>query len=43
MFDLEKDPSEMKNIYENPEYATVRRIMTEEYNRMRDLYDAPDY
>lgn len=43
MFDLEKDPSEMNNIYDNVEYAKVRKETTREYNRLREYYDAPSY
>jgi len=43
MFDLAKDPNEMVNVYDNPEYATIRKEMTAEYKRLRKYYDAPGY
>lgn len=43
MFDLEKDPEEMVNIYEMPEYAEMRLQLTREYERLRKQYDAPLY
>ncbi|BDS07935.1 hypothetical protein NT6N_29750 [Oceaniferula spumae] len=43
MFDLEKDPDEMKDVYGNPEYAAVRQELRAEYDRIRKKYDAPDY
>lgn len=43
MFDLVNDPQEMTNIYENPEYAELRKQLTDEYQRLRKHYDAPTY
>lgn len=43
MFDLQKDPQEIKNIYDNPEYKQIREELTKEYNRIREHYDAPTY
>ncbi|MCP5537548.1 MAG: sulfatase [Akkermansiaceae bacterium] len=43
MFDLKKDPQEMTNVAENPEYATIRKELTAEYDRLRKEYDAPSY
>lgn len=43
LFDLVKDPQEMVNVYDNPEYASVRESMTKEYNRVREHYEAPGY
>ncbi|MBK1878996.1 sulfatase family protein [Pelagicoccus mobilis] len=43
LFDLERDPAEMENVYENQEYADVRKRVTAEYYRLRDYYDAPGY
>ncbi|MEX0324286.1 MAG: sulfatase [Puniceicoccaceae bacterium] len=43
MFDLHKDPTEMINVYDNPEYLKIRSALTTEYLRLRDHYDAPPY
>lgn len=43
MFDLVKDPGEMTNVYGNPEYASIKKDLTAEYDRLRKQYDAPSY
>lgn len=43
MFDLAKDPNEMKSVHDNPEYAAARAGLTKEYERLRKFYDAPTY
>ncbi len=43
MFDLVKDPQEMTNVYDNPEYASFKKSLTTEYNRIRKEFDAPSY
>lgn len=43
MFDLVKDPEEMVNVYDNPEYSKVRESLTKQYHRLREHYDAPSY
>ena len=35
LFDLEKDPSEMNSVYEDPEYASVVAELKEELNRFK--------
>ncbi len=42
MYDLEKDPSEMKNIYENPAYADVRVDMHQKLEELREKYGDND-
>jgi len=42
MYDLEKDPSEMKNIYENPAYADVRKDMHQKLEELREKYGDSD-
>ena len=42
MYDLEKDPSEMKNIYENPAYADVRQNMHQKLEELREKYGDND-
>lgn len=43
MFDLVKDPEEMKSVYDDPEYSEVRKSLIKEYHRLRKHYDAPTY
>jgi arylsulfatase A-like enzyme len=38
MYDLEKDPHEMKNIYDDPEYAEVQELMHKRLDEMREKY-----
>ena len=40
-FDLEKDPSEMKSEYSNPEYAGEVKRLKKELQRLRKLYKVP--
>ncbi len=41
LFDLKKDPQEMKSEYNNPEYSAIRTRMLNELNRLRKVYDVP--
>jgi len=41
LYDLEKDPNEMKNQIDNPKYADVVRDMRAELVRLRDQYKVP--
>ena len=42
LFDLEKDPAEMKNVYNDPAYADVVRELTDElHRRQREVGDEP--
>ena len=38
LYDLEKDPSEMKSVYDDPGYAEVREIMHEKLDSIRAYY-----
>jgi arylsulfatase A-like enzyme len=38
MFDLEKDPREMRNVYDDPSYARVREDLKKELSRLKSLY-----
>ncbi|MCB4797900.1 sulfatase family protein [Neotamlana laminarinivorans] len=42
LYDLEKDPQEMHNLYDNPEYASVQKDMHEQLERMRQKYGDSD-
>ncbi|MCB4808939.1 sulfatase [Tamlana sp. 62-3] len=42
LYDLEKDPQEMHNLYDNPEYASVQKDMHEQLERMRTKYGDSD-
>ena len=41
-YDLETDPTEMKNVYGNPEYAPVVTEMKHELTRLKEFYEIPD-
>ena len=38
LFDLEKDPNELKSLYDDPAYASVRKQLEAELQRLRDQY-----
>lgn len=42
LYDLEKDPSEMKNLYKDPSYATVKEDMHKQLEKMRTKYGDSD-
>ena len=39
LFDLEKDPSEMNNIYDNPDYIKIQEMMHEELKKLMLKYE----
>ncbi|MEW4563131.1 sulfatase [Bremerella sp. JC770] len=41
LFDLEADPNEMVSIYDDPSAVDVRDSLKQEYDRLRNVYDAP--
>ncbi|MGJ8697414.1 MAG: sulfatase family protein [Verrucomicrobiaceae bacterium] len=41
MFDLIKDPQEMKSVYGDPESAEVQAALKKEFHRLREYYEAP--
>ena len=41
LFDLEKDPSELKDVYRDPAYAETARAMRGELERLRKQYELP--
>jgi arylsulfatase A-like enzyme len=45
LFDLDKDPYELKNLYNDPAYAELRRNMESEYGKLlkESGYRIPDY
>ena len=43
MFDLPNDPNEMRSIYGDESSQAVQKELTNEFNRLRVLYDAPDF
>ncbi len=43
LFDLVKDPQELVDQSNNPEYAEVRKELEEKYHELRKKYDAPSY
>mgnify|MGYP003681987387 FL=1 len=42
MYDLEEDPSEMNNIYDNPEYVNIKEMMHERLVDLRNKYGDSD-
>jgi hypothetical protein len=42
MYDLQTDPQEMKNIYKNPAYAGVQKMMHERLAELRKQYGDSD-
>jgi arylsulfatase A-like enzyme len=42
LYDLNKDPSEMRNVYNDPDYAGIRETMHERLEKVRRLYGDPD-
>ena len=42
LYDLEKDPSEMHNVYEDKNYKNIREMMHEKLNEMRKKYGDSD-
>ncbi len=42
LYDLEKDPMEMQNVYDNPEYADVQKNMHQKLKELRDYYGDSD-
>jgi len=41
LFDLEKDPHEMNNVYTDPAYADIVKSMHAELDKLRKQYDVP--
>lgn len=42
LYDLKKDPSELKNVYDDPAYGNVVRELKEELERLREAYGDSD-
>jgi arylsulfatase A-like enzyme len=38
LFDLQKDPNELKSVYGDPQYAEIQTQMVAELNRLREQY-----
>ena len=38
LFDLEKDPHELHSVYDDPGYASIRKQLEAELQRLRDQY-----
>lgn len=43
LFDLDKDPQELKSVHAEPEYQTVRNELSTEFTRLREKFDAPPF
>jgi arylsulfatase A-like enzyme len=42
LFDMKKDPHEMKNLYKNPEYMKIRKDLEAELARLERLYEVQE-
>ena len=42
LYDLEKDPYEVNNVYADPNYADVREMMHDQLKDARNKYEVPD-
>ncbi len=42
LYDLQKDPDEMKSVYGDPAYADVEKALKTELERLREHYQVPD-
>lgn len=42
LYDLEKDPHEMRNVYNDPDYAGIKNEMHRQLSRMREKYGDSD-
>ncbi|MEO1993949.1 MAG: sulfatase [Planctomycetaceae bacterium] len=43
LFDLERDPQEMKSVHAVPEYRDTRAELTTEFSKLRKQFDAPPF
>ncbi len=41
-YDLEKDPNELRSVYDDPAYASVRSDLEAELERLREQYAVPE-
>ena len=41
LFDLKKDPDEMKSVYGNPEYSKIQGRLLKELERLKKQYEVP--
>ena len=42
LFDLKNDPSEMKNLYNDPNYANILKEMKKQYEEVKKQYQVPE-
>ena len=42
LFDTQKDPHELKDVYNDPEYSTVKAQLTQEMMRLRKELKVPE-
>lgn len=42
LFDMEKDPRELKSVYNDPSYSDIKRDLESELARLRKFYKVPD-
>ena len=41
LFDLDKDPHELKSLWDNPSYADIQSMMLQRYHALRKQYELP--
>ena len=42
LYDLDQDPSEMNNLYDNPEYSNVQKRLHLRFSELREHYGDSD-
>ena len=42
LYDLKEDPKEMKNLYNDPEYASIQQELHEELKRLQEKYEVTE-
>lgn len=43
LFDLQRDPQELRSVHQDPAYASTRASLEQEFHRLRTQYDAPAF
>jgi N-acetylglucosamine-6-sulfatase len=43
LYDLKEDPNELRSVHDEQDYQAIRTALTDEFTRLRELYDAPPF